>query len=283
MIVWWMAALLVAQEQGTAKNVHADVAIIVEMAETDLQIQESWTLVPEPGKTIPANAIKLRAPPGARMLQIDKSTTGAVANEAMSEVSLSEPLTESKQVAFFYMFPKSGSGAHLSRLVPVELQTGRVIAQDVPGLEISTSIPSQKRTRDLNGVIYVIYDFTNVPALTDLKITMTGFPSKTVWPKRFAAILAVLVFVWMIWAVKTKRAPGQIAALNTSPVSARARRDQLVKAIEVLERDFAAEKMKPKKYERRHKELMKELAVVLHELELAESASSGRSSQPSGA
>src|SRR6185503_5816813 len=95
------------------------------------------------------------------------------------------------------------------------------------------------------------------------------YPARAPWPKWLALLAVGGIVAWMAWALANRAKPSETMRHVVSPVSARARRDQIVKAIEVLDRDLQTEKIKPKKYERRHAELMHELAEVLHEIELA--------------
>lgn len=253
---------------GTADDLRADLALIIETSETDLSIQEAWTLIGPSDKRIPVSDLKIEAPAGFRLLQLDDKARGVALSEARDAIIGTEPLIGTQQFSFAYMYPKSGSSLFLSRKLPYQVSTGRLIVQDISGMEVTLSAQATRRTRELNGQNFVIYDFGQIGRNTELTVTITGFPTKAVWPRRGAALLAFLIVGWMFWALSSKKVPGTRSANTTSPVSARARRDQIVKAIEVLERDLASEKVKPKKYERRHAELMKELAEVLHELEL---------------
>jgi hypothetical protein len=257
---------------GSAEDVRADLALIVETSETDLSIQEGWTLIGPSDKQIPESDLKIEMPSGGRMLQIDEKARGFKRNENMTAIVATEPLIGTQQFTAAYLYPKAGSSLHLSRKMPYSISTGRLIVQDIAGMDVNISVQATRRTRELNGQNFAIYDFGQIARGTELRVTITGFPSQAVWPRRIAALLAVAIIGWMFWALSSKAVPGRKGATAISPVSARARRDQILKAIEVLERDLAAEKVKPKKYERRHAELMKELADVLHELELATGA-----------
>lgn len=253
---------------GTVDDVRADLALIIETSETDLSIQEAWTVIGPSDKRIPISALRIEAPKGARLLQLDEKARGFALSETRDAVIATEPLIGTQQFSFAYMYPKSGNALYLARKLPFQVSTGRLIVQDIRGMDVSLSAQATRRTRDLNGQNFVIHDFGQIGRNTELAVTITGFPAKAVWPRRATTLLAFLIVGWMAWAISTKKVPGTRSAAATSPVSARARRDQIVKAIEVLERDLASEKVKPKKYERRHAELMKELAEVLHEIEL---------------
>jgi hypothetical protein len=257
--------------QGTSRDVNGDLALVIEIAENDLSIQENWTLSPAGGKQIPAAEIRFFAPENSKLLRMDQEAQGFRVTENMRAVEATAALTSQRTIAFGYLLSKTGSSALFTKILPVPISGGRIIVQDLPDLSVKVNVGEVvPRKRDLNGLMFAIYDLPPMSQGADLSITLRGIPSKTKWPKFGAAGVALAIIGWMIWALVMRAAPGRDPAVAHSPVSAMARRDQIVKAIEVLERDLAAEKVKPKKFERRHSELMKELALVLREIELSE-------------
>ncbi|MCK6549488.1 hypothetical protein L6R52_26855 [Myxococcota bacterium] len=272
---------VVQGEPGTARDVAAAVTIIFEVNERVLSVQEDWTIGNPANRAIPLDQLEIPTPRKSKFLRVEPTTKGYTARETSVGLQATEPLTGQRTVQAGYILDLSGGSIDVNRPIPFSMQTVRIVIQDSPGLEVKTSVPSEKRTRDLSGVTYAVYDIASVPAGATLTISLDGLPSRTIWPARAALASVFAILAWMVWALVTKRAPGGGATSDVvSPMAARARRDQIVKAIEVLERDFAAEKIKEKKYERRRSELMKELAVVLREIELAKEAAAGPSAMP---
>lgn len=262
------AAGVAAGVAGTARDVLADVTIIFEVGERALNVQEGWNLTSPAGRTIPAPELSVPMPPGAKFLAVDPNIKGHKAEETSTAMTATQPLTGAREANASYVFDLDGDEAHLARVVPFSIQRARLVIQSSPGLTLSTNVPAERRSRELSGVEYNIYDIGAIAAGSELRIDLDGLPSRTIWPRRAAAVIAVLMVGWMFWAISTRSAPGLGGTTALSPLSARARRDQLVKALEVLERDLHEEKVKPKRYERRRSELMQELARVLREVEL---------------
>lgn len=268
-------------EAGTARDVAATVTIIFEVNERVLSVQEDWNLGNPANRAIPLAELEIPTPPKSKFLRVEPTTKGYVARETSIGLEATESLVGQRTVQTGYILDLSGDSIDVKRPMPFSMQSVRIVIQDFPGLEVTTSAPSERRTRELNGATYAIYDLTSQPAGASLTIGLDGLPSRTIWPARFALGAVAAILAWMIWALSTRRAPGGGTTSEVvSPMAARARRDQIVKAIEVLERDFAAETIKEKKYERRRGELMRELATVLREIELAKEASAGPSAMP---
>ncbi|MEQ8274522.1 MAG: hypothetical protein RMA76_45500 [Deltaproteobacteria bacterium] len=252
---------------GTGADVKADAIIMVDVEESSLNWQESWTLTNESGKAIGAN--HLRIPVGvARLLRVDEDVPGFAAEADSSAVYATSGMGEgAKSVAFAYLTDTSGTGLTVRRRIPVNVTKGTLIFPLIDGLSVASNHPLNERTADMNGRRFLIYDIANIPAGLDLELTVSGLPSHSRNPRLIAGALAIFVLVWMAWAlVEGKKKRGEVVLGALSPV---ARRDRIVKAIELLERDFDNDVIKEKRYRRRHEELMAELAAVLREIDLA--------------
>ena len=255
---------------GTAADVYGELTLIYEMSEKALRAQESWTLRNMSGKQVPASALTITLQ-GVRKLRLDETATGFTAAEDNSQITAAKPMgQEDRTVAGTYEVPTSGSTLVIRRKLPFNMARARVIFEEVPGLNLSSNVTFTKRVRDLNGVKFAIWDFPGMPPGTELELRVTGLPSRQEWPRTAAVVTAILILFWMVWALVKKRAPGAEHAVKLGPLSARARRDRLVKAIEILKRDHDEGKLDDKRYARRHEALLQELAVVLRELDIEE-------------
>lgn len=254
---------------GTARDISAAFSLLVEVGETSFNVQESWSLHTN-GKVIAADQLAIILPAGAKLARMAMEDQGFKARENGTAIEATGPLAADKDINFAYVLDRGGESLDITKIVPFSAEGGRVIVQNSPNLSVTINVPNQRRTKELNGIDFVIYDLGPTAAGAELKVSISGFPSRTVWPKRAATAAALAILAWMIFAIRTRAVPGaNEGGLHIDgPLSPHARRDQIVKALEVLNRDFKAEKVKPKRYERRHGELMKELADVLHELEL---------------
>jgi hypothetical protein len=256
---------------GRASDVSAELTIIMELGENAVHVQENWFLRNPAGKSVPASELAIVSPAGAKFLRLDEQNAGGFkAREDSTVLESTRPLgPEGTDVTSGYILDAKGSSITFDRAVPFSLRSARLIIPDFDGLTLSTSHPTNRRTRDLNGQRFAVYDLTAIPAGTTLPITLDGLPSQNAWPRRVALVAVFGIVAWMAWALKTRAVPGSSESVQLSPLSSRARRDQIVKAIEVLERDFREQKISEKKYQRRKDELMSELAGALRELEIA--------------
>jgi hypothetical protein len=255
---------------GTAQDVGADFTVVVELGERQLNVQESWTLQAPSDKTVPASQIHIPMPKGAKGLRLDERSQGFHAEETSAAIDATEPLTASRALTGGFLYDFSGNSASISFPIPFAVHQARIVVQDIPGLEISTNVETQRRKHDdVNGRSYLIYDTPAMPRGGALEVTIGNLPMQTLWPRRIMLAFVVGILGWMMWALKTRAVPGADgAAQSFGPLSAHARKEQIVKALEVLERDLNEERVKEKRYQRRHGELMKELATVLREIEL---------------
>jgi hypothetical protein len=259
---------------GTARDVSAQLTMIIETGENQLNVQETWNLKNRGGGTIPAAALEIPLPRGAKFARVEEKVRAFRVAESMMSIEATEPMPPGdRDLMEGYIYDANDGSADMQRPIPFAVENARFIIQDFPGLSVSTSARSEKRTRDLNGRTFAIYDMTQLPMGVPLSISITGLPSHTLWPRRLALAGVFAILAWMVFALSTKSVPGKEGEEPIiGPLSPHAKRDQIVKAIEVLERDFKEEKVKEKRFQRRHAELLKELGTVLKEIELEKSA-----------
>ncbi len=256
---------------GSASDVTGQVTIIVELEEHRLKTQESWTLNNASGKSVAAGQLSFPMPEGATRLSIDEDVPGFEAAKDGSRVFANQPLTGGQSTfAGAYFWPMDGDTARAVRKIPVNINGMRLIIENVDGLNVQSNLKFTNRVRELNGLNFAIFDFEPMRAGQVFDLTVSGLPSKTTLPRSITLALVFAVVVWVIIAL-LRKPESQDATLG--PLSAQARRDQIIKALELLQADKAADKVKPKRYARRHTELMAELAEVLCEIDIARAGS----------
>jgi hypothetical protein len=255
---------------GTAQDVTAQVTMILEPDEQHVKASESWSFSNSGGRLVDASALYIPLPAGSRRLSLDENgSEGFQGAEDASRVAATAPLGASPaSVAFAFLWAMDGGTAQQRRSIPVNVNGMRVIIEDIPGVEVSSNLAFTRRVRELNGLNFVVMDFTQpLPAGGSFELTVSGLPSRTTLP-RTAALLAVAGLIgWFVLQLGGARAKGG-EATPMGALAAPARRDRIVKALELLERDRAEDKITDKRHARRHAELMKELADVLREIEL---------------
>lgn len=258
---------------GSAASVTGQVTIIVELEEHRLKTQESWTLSNPSGKSVAADQLSFPMPEDATRLSIDEDIPGFKAAEDATRIYADRPLSGGQSTfAGAYFWPMDGDTARWARKIPVNVNGMRLIIENVDGLTVESNLKYTNRVRELNGLNFAIFDFEPMPAGQVFDLTVTGLPSKTTLPRTVTLALVFSVVVWVILSLLRKPDSSE---QTLGPLSAQARRDQIIKALELLEADKATDKVKPKRYERRHNELMAELAKVLREIDLARPASGG--------
>lgn len=220
---------------------------------------------------VPASALVFPLGSRVRRLQLDEDTEGFSANDAGSIVRATRDLRPGPGgFAGSYLLDFDGAAAVLERTFPVPVGGGRIILEDIPGLTVDGSTAFESRARDLNGLTFRIFDFGGLEAGHRFRVRISGLPSRSALPRQVALALSALAFLWMLAAVLRK--PSGTLTPVLGALSAEARREQLLRALELLEEDRRAGRIEGKKHERRQKALMADLAAVLREIELARDA-----------
>ena len=250
---------------GTGQDVQGDLTLIFEIDEHHLKTQESWTLSNSSGKQIEPRQLVFVLPEQTRRLRLDDNIKGFTAPEAGRRFLATQPLQAGNHgIGAAYLTKLNGDSVTIQRRIPVNLRTTRVIIENVSGLKFSSSIPHESRVRDLNGLEFAIFTLGPIPAGGTLEFSFDDLPSNSTAPAYIALAMCFALVGWMVFAL-FQPAPRNVQTMGV--LSAEARRDRLVKAIELLERDRAEDRIKPKRYTRRYEELMTDLADVLREVE----------------
>ena len=253
---------------GTGRDVQADLTVIYEIDEHHLKTQESWSLSNTSGKRIEPDSLVFALPENARRLRLDENVEGFTAPEAGQRFFATAPLLDGNHgIGAAYLTDLVGDSVTVPRSTPVNLRTVRVIIQNVSGLQFSASLPHDHRIRDLNGLEFAIFTLGPVPAGSSFEYGFDGLPSRSALPSYIALAVSLGLVGWMIFAL-TQPQPKPVRTMGV--LSAEARRDRLLRALELLDRDRAENKIKPRRYTRRHEELMSELADVLREADRVE-------------
>lgn len=260
---------------GTAADLNARATIIFELDETMIRAQESWSLQNPSGKRIEPNTLVFPIPGPVRRLAVDEErtqgfTVGPTGAELMATAALG---AGQKELNFTYAIESQGSVLHVRRPTPVHIEAGRLILEQVDGLKLEANVPFTSRTSNLNGIEFAIFDFGGLAAGSVLDLKINGMPYKSAAPRNIAVLFCLGLIGWTIYVLVNQRSLKAKVAPPLGAMSAQARRDQIVKALELLERDREADKVKDKRYQRRHAELMQELATVLREIEISRALS----------
>ena len=251
---------------GTGADVTADVTLIYELDEGRFQVQESWTLNNNSRKLV--DSLSWTMPKGTFRLTVDETARSFAANEVGTAFGTTGALGPGQHgVGARYFLSFQGASAAIQRRIPVNMTTARVIVEDIAGMSISGNTKVECRPRELNGLDFRVCTFGGVGAGEMFEVRFGGLPNRSGWPRILALALSLAFLGWMAYALS--RPLALTAAQRISPISAEARRDQIVRAMELLKEDFDAERIGEKRFERRRKELLAQLAAVLREIELS--------------
>ncbi|MEM7677100.1 MAG: hypothetical protein AAF449_13945 [Myxococcota bacterium] len=253
---------------GTGADLQADVTFIYELDEMRFKVQESWTIRNDAQKLI--DSLEFRLPRGASLVTMDPNINTFKANEDGTAYSSAGPLGLGQHsAAAAYRLPFKSNRVAYERLIPVNMTSARVIVEEIDGLTISANVPSECESRDLEGLRFNVCSFGAVPAGTSFRLVFDGLPVRTPWLRTLALGTSLALMLWMIVALmKTTTAK----AIPISSVSAAARRDQIIRALELLKEDFDKDEINEKRYERRRRELLAQLAEVLREIEISKTS-----------
>jgi hypothetical protein len=261
-----LALLLVG---AGASGVEADYTMVIELGDGQFTIQESWNLRNRSGAAIDPKEIAIPLPDGGRRARLDVAA-GFKTGEDLHEIVAAEPLPAGeKQVVFTYALDAKDADVAIHRRMPFLMAGGRVIMDQAQGMTLSSSLDPARRTREMNGVHFSIFDFPAAIAGADVNFELHGVPHKLAWPRQLATAVVFAILAWMALALlRPATSEPREKDVEATPLSAEARRERLIRALEVLEKDHQEKKVSDKTYARRRASLVKELAVVLKEIEL---------------
>ncbi len=249
-------------------GVSAQVTVIHELGDQALRTQESWTIAHNGSAAIDPSVLTVQYP-AIRLLKLDDDVQGFEAAEDRQTVKATRPLSPGMgSFAGAYILDTQRGTASYKRRFPVEVEVLRVILEEAPNLSVTSNIEATRRNRDLNGIKFAIWDFARIPANQEVSIEIKGIPYKPVWPTQLTMLIGALIVLWAFWAVRSGKVPGGELSSSKSPLSAGARKDRILRAIELLDEDLDREKVSENRYKRRHEDLTRQLAVVLRELDL---------------
>lgn len=274
MSLWTIAALaLVAQ---AADGATADGTLYFEANEQGLQAEESWAIRNTGSAPVPAERLVLTMGPEVTSVHLegDGAAGFALADDRRS-VRATAPLPpgETRVLTLRYGVKLDGARLSMARNLPFEVSRARVILEDRPELTLGSSERVTRSERELNGVRFAIWEMTGVAAGKRIELDVAGLPVRPVWPQALALVAVTGVLVWAVGALRRGRAARPVgggggAQPAVVPLSGVARRERLVRAVELLDDEHAQGKLDDEQHGRRRRALVDELAVVLRDLAL---------------
>lgn len=233
----------------------AELTWVFELRDDGFRVQEIWDFKS-------STPVQIDAPLGSNSRALDPSSTGF----ELTKTGFASKGAPKGRALFGYTLSADGGQVAIRRRSGLHPARGRLIFQSIGGLSV-VGISQKPRTSEFNGLEYIVYDMNPFPDQFDI----VGVPSHSTLPRTLAVVLSLSAFVWMVAGLMSRGRTSQ-AAGPLGLASAKARKEQLLSALEILEEDRAAGTLKDKLYERRRKALVDELATVLLEDSLHEEA-----------
>jgi hypothetical protein len=257
---------------GSITDLYAEMTVIYELSENVLRTKESWRFRNDGRARIAAEQFSLALPEGALRIVLDEDSKPFKVDAQNIHYGGPLPLGEFN-LGIAYDLPLKSGDILIRRSFPFRFSGARIITEDLPGLGFSSSLKAKKRTRDLNGIVFAIWDVGGVEPGQGIELTLSGLPTRGTMLRDLTFLASALVLLWMIWALrrasKTKTEfPSPIAAEGI--MSGDSRKTRLLQALEVLDEDHKTSKIDEQQYARRQKALLKSLAHALRDRELEE-------------
>jgi hypothetical protein len=259
---------------GRVADIYGELTVIYELGDGSLRAKESWRFRNDAGTLKNPQNFKLMLPKDARRINLDENS--APFEISGSQIEITRSLSQGDQnLGLTYEIPLDSGAAATNRNFPFKVGGIRLIMEDTAGLEVTTSVASSKRTRDLNGIVFAIWDLEAVLPGQNIKVDISGLPSRGTWMRTLMLLASVAVLVWMILSL-TQSAPTNADVHTSAPqsvMSASARKTRLLQALELLEDEHTAQALDEEQYRRRKKTLLNQLASAMREQNLEQGSS----------
>lgn len=259
---------------GAITDLYGEVSVIYELGENSLRAKESWRFRNEGAFRLDPKLFRLSLASDLKRARLDEDS--APFQLVGTEITLTSGLGPGEHnLGLTYEVPLDSGTRKTERSFPFRVGGVRVIMESTPGLEVTSSIASTRRTRDLNGIVFAIWDLQAIAPGQVMKVTLSGLPSRGTWMRTFMLIASVLVLLWMVVALRGVPPSNESVQANAprSVMSATARKTRLLQALELLDKDLETSVLDQKQYERRQKALLKELASTMRQQELEQGSS----------
>ena len=260
---------------GKITDLYAELTVIYELGDNALRAKESWRFRNEGSYQLTPELFQITLPAGTRRVRLDENS--APFNLSGTTLGLASPLPPGEHsLGLTYEFPLSGGSADIEQYFAFRMGGVRIIMENMPGLQLNASVQASKRTRDLNGIVFAIWDLSPFGPGQEMKVDISGLPTKQTWMRDLTLAACVLILLWMSFAL-LKGAPASTEGIVTHQqnlMSASARKARLLDALDALSEDLDQNVIEKEQFDRRQKALLKELAITLRQHELEQGTTS---------
>jgi hypothetical protein len=252
--------------------------VIVELKDERLHVihQAELTNAGRETYVFPAAGLRVPLPPGAIAFQSQRVMTDQRIEESDGSYVLRGSLPSGTvQLAWAYDLPVTGSRMEIPVTIPMRVFGLQVISEAPDGLSLVVPGLPPAQAVDDQGQPYWLTQVRRRPneaPLEQLTVRIAGIPGPG--PQRwFAVLLAVVAVVvgGVLYLMRDNASAGAAEARQR-------RREELLAEARELDEDLAAGEIGPEFRQSRRQEIVRELALLLHEEEVAREQGAGAAS-----
>jgi hypothetical protein len=252
--------------------------VIVELAEERMHVitQAELTNAGQETFVLPQRGLRVRMPPGALAFQSQQVMTDQRVEEVhgSNQFSIKGSLPPGTvQLAWAYDVPIDGADLDIPVAIPLRFFTLQVFAEAAEDLEMRVDgLPFPERL-DNEGRSYWathVRRRPNDPMMTSVTVELTDIPGPG--PLRWIAMVLALLFV----AAGVGLALSRREDREGMKLARKKRRESLLAEARMIEDEHAAGEIGPEFRQKRREEIVRELAVLLHEDEAAKAPAPAR-------
>ncbi len=258
--------------------------VIVELKDERLHVTHQAELTNAGRETyvFPASGLRARLPEGATAFQAQRAMTDQRVEEVPNGYVLRGSIPPGTvQLAWAYDVPVDGETMRVPVDVPLRFFGLQVFSEAPPGLEMSVAGMPETQRIDNEGQPLWITQMRRGPTdppIEQITVAISGSPGPG--PLRWIAVVLALGFVLGGVFLFAQGGDVREAAVRAR----RRRREELLAEARELEADFESGEVGPEFRQKRRAEIVRALAVLLHEEEAAreQGASSAPAAKPAG-
>jgi hypothetical protein len=134
---------------------------------------------------------------------------------AGSKVIVNGPFVPGNTVVQFgYSMPLGDETIEIAEKLPIDLPQLSLVAQKVGSMQLTSPQVSQRREMQADGNTYIVAQGGAMKAGETLSLTLSGLPSRPLWPRNIAVTLAVVILAIGAYAASRLPKAGEPARRN---------------------------------------------------------------------
>ena len=225
---------------------------VVELGDDALNVFNIMQIVNSGRQPVQAGPLVFELPSGAVGVGLmEGSPAGAVA--AGTKVTVPGPFPPGATLLqFAYAMPMGRESIVIEQKLPAALPQLSVVVQKVGAMQLVSAQVAQRREMPAEGHTYIVGQGGALKAGDTVSLTLSGLPSRPMWPRAFAVTIAAAIVIAGAWAA-SRRSPSGTAPSSRSLQS---RREKLFAELASLEAQRRKGTVDPDTYAARRESLV---------------------------